>query len=594
LPATLTADFVREEQMTEDITEADVIPEKSNRRTMMIGGVSAVLLGCCALLFILIIGVVVDPLDLNILSRLNGRYDAAATVMPADTAFYAGVNVLNLNPEEIGRITRPFFEAAGDPQVEDLDGAQNEFTDGLESEFGINFEADVMSWLGQYIGFGVTEITFDDFSEVELVSFVIAVEVRDKDKADQFLIKFRDGLAESSGNVITEQSYEGIALYVMQGNDPSEQFAFGRSDSLFILGSNVAAVQSAINAQNGDSLDESEGYKQIIGDLPRGRVLTVYTQGEQIRDLLTNNEGIAGVSVEADSLPLLGFVSAATTFSIIEAGLQIDTFTYTDPAQLTTTQRAMFDATGQKRNMVDLLSPQTVAYFTGQRLDLLWLTIREATGDEVSFDESMEGFGREFGINPNTELFPLFDGDWAIGLVPTQSGLLAEELEIPLGLLFVAETERPQLMAETVEALRDGLEGQQLVVNETDVGGVASYAVSLGEGASPAIYFGLEQSYFYLASSSDAVQDTFATEASLAQSERYQLFQEQFSRDINLAFFVDVRNLLGTIRESRTGFDLQDFNDSVETLQPIEAIGLGNAYDGDIRRTQIIIFIETE
>jgi hypothetical protein len=72
------------------------------------------------------------------------------------------------------------------------------------------------------------------------------------------------------------------------------------------------------------------------------------------------------------------------------------------------------------------------------------------------------------------------------------------------------------------------------------------------------------------------------------------LFQEQFSRDINLAFFVDVRNLLGTIRESRTGFDLQDFNDSVETLQPIEAIGLGNAYDGDIRRTQIIIFIETE
>jgi hypothetical protein len=29
-------------------------------------------------------------------------------------------------------------------------------------------------------------------------------------------------------------------------------------------------------------------------------------------------------------------------------------------------------------------------------------------------------------------------------------------------------------------------------------------------------------------------------------------------------------------------------------LSPLEAVALGTAYDGDVRKTQIVIFIETE
>ena len=175
--------------MDEELNEAESMPQTSNRRTMVVGGVSAIVLGCCAILFVLVIGVVVDPFNWNVLDRLNGRYDAATTVMPADTAFYVGVNVLNVNPAEIDRITKPFIQAAGDPDVEDLDGAEREFTDELFSETGINFEEDVMPWVGQFIGFGVTDVALDQFGELESAKWVLAVEARDNDLADAFLLK---------------------------------------------------------------------------------------------------------------------------------------------------------------------------------------------------------------------------------------------------------------------------------------------------------------------------------------------------------------------------------------------------------------------
>lgn len=569
-------------------------PGKSNRRTMLIGGVSAVLLGCCALVAVVVLVVVVDPFDLNILSRLNGRYDAAATAMPADTVFYAGLNLLNLNPEEIERVVQPFIEAVDDPEVENLPGVQDEFSQEVETEFGINIETDVVPWVGQYIGFGITEFTFGNSGEVESVQWILAAEARNRDAADEFLIKLRDGLARESGNDITEQNYEGRSLYVMQGGAPDEQVAFGRSRGLVIVGANVAAVQAAIDAQNGSSLDESDHYRQIIGELPGGRALTVYSTGDGIRNLLGQVEAADSVPVNPSGLPLTSFASSAVTFSIVEAGLQIDIVSYFDQDQLSSTQQALLEAADQASKTADLFPDQTVGFLNGRRLDLLWLAVREATGDETAFDESMDAFGREFGVNPNTELFPLLNGEWAIGLVADQSGLLAEELEVPLGVVFAVETDRPLEMVAVVDAIRAGLEGQLLAVKEVETNGFTTYQVSLAEDGPPAFNFGVEQGYFFIASSEGTAVETFSGGPALADNDHYQAVLAEFSRNINLTFYLDVRTLLGTLREGQAGFDLLDFNETVQMFEPIEAIGLGNAYDGDLRHSQIIIFIETE
>lgn len=578
--------------MSEEITEPTA--QNPKRRTMLLGGAAAVLLGCCLLLVAAAIVLLADPFGLHIVSRLTGQYDAAATAMPENTRFYAGVNLLNLNAEEIGRITQPFIEAAGDADVESFQGAQEAFSDELETEFDINIETDVMPWLGQYLGFGIIDFSLDNFGEVDSVQWIVAAEARDRNAADEFLIELADSLPDSTGNDLNEQSYEGVTLYVMQSNDPQEQIAFGRSGSLVILGVNVRAVQAAIDAQSGDSLDETGDYRQIIGDLPPGRAVTIFTTGSGLSQLLDQSEGTAAVPINPSGLPLANFASAATTISIVEAGLQIDMVSYFDSEQLSPVQQSLLEAGGQPSETAGLFPDQTVAFANGQRLDLLWSAIREATGDEEGFDESMEAFAREFGFNPNTELFPYLDGEWGLGVIAGPSGLLAEEMNIPLGFTFVAATDRLLELADTIESIRSGLEDQFLIVNEVESEGINSYQVSLSEATGPAFHFGLEQDYLFITSSESALVETFSGGAALTENEQFQAVQSEFTRDINLAFYLNVRALLGTLREGRTGFDLLDFDESVQLFEPVEALALGNAYDNDIRRTQVIIFIETE
>jgi hypothetical protein len=578
--------------MSEEFTE--VTPQKSNRRTILIGGVSAVLLGCCALLAIVVVVLVIDPFGFNIITRLTGRYDAAATAMPPNTSFYAGLNLLNTNPIELSQITQPFIEAASDPDIENFEGAQEEFNQQFLSEFGIDAETDIAPWIGQYVGFGVTEFTIGTFGTVESVNWIIAAESRNNDAADEFILKLRDELANASGENITEQSYEEVPLYVMQGSAPDEQIAFGRSGGLVIAAANLTTIQAAIDAQNGDSLDETDNYRQIIGDLPRGRTATIYTSGEGIRNIVESSQSAAGSPLNPAGLPLTNFASTASSLSIVDAGLQLDIVSYFDQNQLTNAQQALLEASGQPLDTAAILPDQTVAYLSGQRLDLLWLAIREATGDETGFDESMDSFSREFGLNPSTILFPLLNGEWAIAVIAGQSGMLADELDVPLGLSMVIETDRPADMANTLDDLRTALEDQFLIVTESESSSINGYQVSLGEGLPEAFSFGLEQNYFYLTSSADTAVEIFSGGPALAENDRYQSFQSEFSRDFNLSFYLDVTALLGTLREGQTDFALEDFNDSVRVLEPLQAIALGNTYDNNIRQTQVIIFIETE
>jgi hypothetical protein len=167
-------------------------------------------------------------------------------------------------------------------------------------------------------------------------------------------------------------------------------------------------------------------------------------------------------------------------------------------------------------------------------------------------------------------------------------------LNVPLGISLVVETTRPSDMTGTVDGIRTGIEGQLLAVEEIETDGIVSYQVSLSEEMPPAFSFGLEQNLFFLASSSETAVEILSPGPTLSENEQYQVVLSEFSREMSLSFYLDVRSLLGAIREGRTGFELEDFNETVQGLSPLEAVALGTAYDGDVRKTQIVIFIETE
>ena len=52
----------------------------------------------------------------------------------------------------------------------------------------------------------------------------------------------------------------------------------------------------------------------------------------------------------------------------------------------------------------------------------------------------MESLEKEIGFNPDRDLFPILDGDWALGIFENSDGFVADSIGLPLGLMFTVET----------------------------------------------------------------------------------------------------------------------------------------------------------
>ncbi|MCI0394596.1 MAG: DUF3352 domain-containing protein [Chloroflexi bacterium] len=570
-------------------------PLGRSRRGLVLGGVGAIVLGCCCLLTLVGGVVVLDPFNLNLIARLTGRYDATLEAMPPQTSFYTSVNLVNAQPAEINRLIGPFLAAAEEADVRDLAGAGQELDEQLSSELGITIRDDIAPWIGQYVGFGVSSLALDEFGELEQLDWVVAAESRNNEAADQFLGKFRDGVAESSGKPFSEQTYENVTIYVLETDEPMERLAFGRSGRLVIVGAGLTAVQQAIDAQKGDSLADDDAYDDLVDELPGERAMTFFINGEQFRQLSAELQRQFPSGVNPSNLSVAGFSNAVSSLSIVEAGLRIDAVAAVDPDQLSETQRQLLEVAGQPRQTDQLFPERTLVYVGGHRLDLTWAVIREAmvaNTSQTDFDESMQLFEDQYGLNPDTDLFPHLDGEWAIGVVPSQGGFLNELNNLQLGFALLAGSSNTPAVLTSLDNFSQGLEEQFLVVEKTESGGVTTYNVKSDPAQDALVVYGLGPQYLFIGSDATVVEQVLGEGSSLADSQRYQNVWQQFPEGMTPVAYVDIQGLLGTIREGLTGFDLEGFNEAARFVQPITFMAVANdAGGGDVRQTTTIIFI---
>jgi hypothetical protein len=71
-------------------------------------------------------------------------------------------------------------------------------------------------------------------------------------------------------------------------------------------------------------------------------------------------------------------------------------------------------------NAAALLPADTLVYASGQAIATSWPPLRQRLSTaigEADFDESMQLFGDDFGLNPDTGLFPLLTGGTAVALL---------------------------------------------------------------------------------------------------------------------------------------------------------------------------------
>jgi hypothetical protein len=562
----------------------------------------ALIAGIVSALVILLIAVVV-----YFFIRGRGLFgfskaDATIQAMPQDTSMYVHVALANLTCEKTNPIVWAFSEDWKREEKCGLEELIVELDEELEADMGFTFSEDIKPWVGESVGFGILDLTLDDWGGVEDMELLLALEVRDPSAADEFLITFKERLAEQDEVPFLEEAYEGRTLYFLDSDWESERTAFTRSEDLVLLSQDISTLKKAIDSQEGESLGDDEIYQEAINALREGRTLTFYYD---LQNLMTSFSdlfyGMYGMDPTGLSTGTFEAIQAiAGGFSIIEEGVQLDAVTLFDSENLTDSMRGLLSIREDPAGTTSLLPEDTFLLLAGEGLDKSIVGLKEnlmsmSEGEDI--EESLEMLEFTLGFDPFEEFFPRLDGELAIAVTQEFEGSFMEAIEVPLGFTILSETSDADGLLVTLQKLSDFLEQEGLgEVEESQSDVVNLFELVDYFSGDSILSYGVSETYFALCTSKSSLIDLFDGGRSLADSDRYQQVWEAFPGDMVPVWYLDVEGLVGTIRESMPPDEREYFEEDMGAfVKPIQFFAVAVApLDGEMMRSSAILFIETE
>jgi hypothetical protein len=588
---------VKEFKMSEELYE---VPDSSeqDRRSMMI--LLGVLAGIAAIVIVLLVIVLVfDPFGWDLLGR--GKIEAVAGAMPSDVAFYIGLNLGNVECEDVDPIVRalsPELQQKEGCVLDDLDESLEDF---FQSEFGISYVEEVEPWLGESIAIGVGEMEMGLYGELEDIELILAVEVTDPSAAEDFLDVILEDLSMEMGEEILEEPYQETTLYYVEGQQEMPAFTFALSEDMLIFGVGKNDVKGAIDAQHSDSLADTSSFRDMMAELPANRIMTFFMDSEQYMGMFSSlledfyDPSLSDTYTEAFSeMPY-----AAGALSFADVGIRLDTVTVIDREG--EQAQAMADQFPGLEPLTQALMPDdTFLYFVGAGLNSGVDALRDNLGTALGMgdiEESLMFFEMAFGFDPFEDFLAKLDGEWALGLMHSAEGYLVEELNAPIGFALVAGTSDPDGILEAAESLSMSLEGQGVGSVERMEGEKTTLfeLVDLYTGELVLAY-GVGEGYFVLGSSAGTIESLFEGGASLADNERYEEVWKAFPRDMRPVLYFDIQGLIANIRETIPAAALEDFEEELgQGLNALQHLAIaGSALEDGIVRATMILFVETD
>ena len=571
--------------MTEQtqVTNSPAAPGGGNRM-LIIGGIAAL-----ALIAVVVIGAIF------LIPRLFGADEnAIASVMPPSTSLLVEVNALNLANEDAQRVARAFEDVLDESDVDfnadDPASALEQLDDQMDEATGMTITDDVLPWIGPNLGIGLLELDVEAIDNNEIPQIIFAATIREIEPADIFIEDLIDVIEEESGNRVDEVEYGGALVFEIDSDFEDERIAFGRSDMIFFIATNIDTLEEAIDAQNGESLAGVEEYQDTIASLSGDRAVTVYMSGDSIEEFANAAEDSPDFEgFDADVIKDLELKGVGMAGMITAEGIRLDFVSSYN--SLSEEQQEMLDAQTDNIKTADFLPESTYLFLVGQRLDLTWQTAVDALAssgvNEDDFDEAMDMFDDTFGFNPNDDLMPLLNGEYSIAIIDSDEGLLAEEFETDLGAVIMIGGSDSEELTNLAEDFTDGLEDQDLSVDDSGNDDVTVYEIEDPGGDLVGAY-GVSEDYLIAATSGESIENLFNGEANLADSDKFSNAWDAFPRGTIPVMYIDLDGLFAALE------DVDPTMKDVVDVNPVYAFALGTNNDNNTTLTTMIFFVAGE
>ena len=495
----------------------------------------------------------------------NGDPFASARSIPADMDFVITFDAVGLGDSE--RL-QGLVDAFAEPLV--ASGEIDEYPDDLvlaideamSETSGFTLTDDILPWIGRSVSLAVRVPDVDvDTYQVEELSGLLSADVRDTEKASDFLDKVLDELADN-GVEVAAASVGGFPGYRWEEDGIS--IALVLTDSALLLGIESDVV-SAIEARDaGLSIAEDAVFQDTMERLPSERMVAVYVASSAVDGFIDIvAQGVPTDDIEYDEP---AFTSLGSSVSLTDEGLL---FSYVMVGA---------DETG------GVIAPDSavLASLPDDTLGFLSIaasgTPQEALDEQVLADMgySLDDISNELGVDIGA-LVEAFSGSLTVAATETRDSAIAQQTDVPVGLVAALGLKDSGPVDDLIASLEDMLSEQGVVVDR----GNGPTSVYLDD-QSVVSYTTVED--LLVIGTGDNLVSSVSSGAGggLTNSPLYRELDAAIVGD-GLVFYLDIGRVMGLVPMT---------SDEAAVVAPLRGIGFGGEVDGDAVAMEVLVLID--
>lgn len=586
---------------------------KPNRK-IFYGSLTACLACSCAgipIILLLILAAVIsaDPFNLHLWGRLNGRYDAAAEVMPENTSIYVGANIGNALLTRVDRVLAPMMEADPTHQTflpgslhanlapidEPHLGIIDDMVQQIYSETGVKIPEDLTPWIGQYAGLGVIDSHPSSYRAPLPKVFLLAIEARNIKRADAFLETLQGNLSLLKSMKFSQESFNGSKLYIGTNPDGYVAVAFGRSGRMVLIATELYTLKDAINRRGELSLTKKPGYSNLTSQRSRNWSLSMFYNAEMYgNSMMESSQSGATAFFLYNMLANKSWTAMLIEASVFKNGLRIDSYAAFDiPSNSTSGNQSLIEY--QSVDEVDHLLPQdTVLYFALPHFNDYWQSLSTALLPRYAdMNEIYDEFEAYFGFSLEDDLINHLDGQSVVYVVPSTKGLLPHISQTTnLAVSLIAETDDNLDLDLISTGIARASQATGINIDQEQQAGITYYKLGGDWDEGPMLAFGQSNGYFAFGTDMDVLESTFVNNTPLVNTENYQQVILLLPAGMQPYGYVDLGHLFGSLREGMDSSEIHTFNDSIGILDHIDSIVMaGQLIQPNISHASVIVLL---
>lgn len=518
----------------------------------------------------------------------------SAAIVPANAPVYAAFNLDLTQAKGAQRISDIYTKAIPSGS------APADWRADFQEQTGLDFDQDVLSWIGPEVGVVVTDLNaLGQFSGSSgagnPTSAAVLLGTRDVSKSTTALAKAFANLKEK-GSTASELTYNNVRLTKLENSQgvAGGSGYVGTINNFVILATTEEAAHAVIDAatNGGDkTLANSPQFKEAMARLPSARVGTLYLSDQVFGQFQTLPRGLSSQTFMNMSNAANGL---AASLGFTDQGLQIDYVVSFAADKLGASQKAMFTKAANSNQALNAAPQNALLYYSGSDLKQYWNASLESlpAPTQTEFQQSLRQIETQLGINLEQDILSWLDGEFAFALVPAAP--ISSNAPGVGGLVFV-EAKDQTLIQDKLSRVQSSLARNGLVFAPQTIGGVPMQVMSPGGSAGPSFGFGFIDKFLVLGGPRDALASAVdAPKNSLVNSPLLKEVRANLPQVNTGIAYVNLDGLLDVLEPlvlSTAGAQAQEYQSTGRPLlRPVKAIGMASEA-GTPNLTHTIVFV---